>query len=136
MNKKIHLSENHTRTLSSSMIVVEKSLMDLENLLLQQQNSCCFELVRDIDDDTIASNITAIQEAKKYICVMAEKYSTTKEKLSLQRVINSKRTKIWEILTDTLSWKIKGYGMFPKKYSEEYDADINKLIEITNRINC
>jgi hypothetical protein len=45
-------------------------------------------------------------------------------------------TKIWEILTDTLSRKIKGYGTFPKKYSEEYDADINKLIEITNRINC
>jgi hypothetical protein len=118
------------------MIIVEKSLMDLEGLLLQQHNSCCNELVRDIDDYTIASNIAAIQEAKKYICELAEKYSTTKEKLSLQRVINAKRTKIWEILTDTLSRKIKGYGTFPKKYTEEYDTDINKLIEITNRINC
>ena len=31
MSKKIHLSENHTRALSSSLIVVEKSLSELED---------------------------------------------------------------------------------------------------------
>jgi hypothetical protein len=55
--------------------------------------------------------------------------------MTLQRVINAKRTKIWEILTDTLSRKIKGYGTFPKKYAEEYDKDINRLLEIINKIN-
>ena len=39
------------------------------------------------------------------------------------------------MLTNTLSRKIKGYGTFPKKYADEYDSDIGKLIEITNRIN-
>jgi hypothetical protein len=136
MSKKIHLSENHTRSLSSSLIVVEKSLMELEDLLLKQSNSCCNLLINDIDDGTIATNISAIQEAKRYICELAEKYGTSQEKLSLQRVINAKRTKIWEILTDTLSRKIKGYGTFPRKYVDEYDSDINKLIDITNRINC
>jgi hypothetical protein len=135
MNKKIHLSENHTRTLSSSLIIVEKSLSELEDMLLKQNNTCCNLLHKDVDDSTIENNISAIQEAKRYICELAEKYGTSKENLSLQRVINAKRTKIWEILTDTLSRKIKGYGIFPKKYSEEYDMDINKLIEITNRIN-
>jgi len=136
MSKKIHLSENHTRTLSSSLIVVEKSLSELEDMLLKHSNTCCNILHIDVDDRTIDNNISAIQVAKSYICELSEKYGTSKENLSLQRVINAKRTKIWEILTDTLSRKIKGYGTFPKKYSEEYDADINKLIEITNRINC
>jgi hypothetical protein len=134
MNRKIHLLENHTRSLSSSLIVVEKSLTELEDMLLKNSNSCCNVLHKDVDDAMIESNISAIQEAKKYICKLAEKYGTSKENLSLQRVINAKRTKIWEILTDTLSRKIKGYGTFPKKYAEEYDSDINKLIEITNRI--
>ena len=136
MNKEIHLSENHTRTLSSSLKLVEKSLLDLEDMLLKQSDTCCNVLHKDVDDKTIADNISAIQEAKRYICELAEKYGTSKENLSLQRVINAKRTKIWEILIDTLSRKVKGYGTFPKKYAEEYDADINKLIEITNRINC
>lgn len=135
MNKKLHLSDNHTRTLSSSLIVVEKSLMELEDILLKQSNSCCNLLIKDVNDEIIATNISAIQEAKKYICELTEKYGTSKEKLSLQRVINAKRAKIWEILTDTLSRKIKGYGTFPKRYAEEFDADINKLIDITNKIN-
>jgi len=136
MRRKIHLSENHTRSLSSSLIVVEKSLLELEDMLLKRSNSCCNVLINDIDDETMATNISAIQEAKSYICELTEKYGTSKENLSLQRVINAKRTKIWEILTDTLSRKIKGYGTFPKKYVDEYDSDINKLIDITNRINC
>ena len=90
--------------------------------------------MKDVDDKTIVTNISAIQEAKKYICELAEKYGTSKDKSSLQRVINAKRAKIWEILTDTLSRKIKGYGTFPKKFAEEYDSDINKLIQITNSI--
>jgi len=134
MSKKIHLSENHTRSLSSSLIVVEKSLLELEALLINQNNSCCNMLMKDVDDKTIVTNISAIQEAKKYICELAEKYGTSKDKSSLQRVINAKRAKIWEILTDTLSRKIKGYGTFPKKFAEEYDSDINKLIQITNSI--
>lgn len=135
MRKKIHLSETHTRSLSSALIVVEKSLLELEDMLTKKADSCCNLLVKDIDDKTMANNIESIREAKKYIGEMAEKYGTTAEKTSLERVIKAKRAKIWEVLTDTLSGKIKGYGKLPKKYVAEYDADINKLIELTNRIN-
>ena len=135
MSRKINLSENHTRSLSSSLIVVEKSLLELEDMLLKKNDSCCNVIVKDNDDGTLANISTSIQEAKKCICVLAEKYGTSRQKLSLQRVINAKRTKIWEILTDMLSRKIKGYGAFPKKYTDEFDADINRLIEITNKIN-
>jgi len=135
MSKKIHLSENHTRALSSSLIVVEKSLTELEDMLQKQSHTCCNVILKDVDDETIENNISTIQEAKRYISELAAKYGTSKENLSLQRVINAKRAKIWEILTDTLSRKIKGYGTFPKKYADEYDSDIKKLIDITNKIN-
>lgn len=135
MRRKIHLSENHTRSLTSSLIVVEKSLLELESMLLTQNNSCCNVLMKDVDDKTIETIIYAIQEAKSFICELTDKYGTSKEKSSLQRVINAKRARIWVILSDTLSGKMKGYGTFPKKYAEEFDTDIKKLIEITNRIN-
>jgi len=134
MSKKIHLSENHTRSLSSSLIVVEKSLLELESMLIMQNNSCCNVLIKDVDDKTIETNISAIQDAKEYICDLAEKYGTSQDKSSLQRVINAKRAKIYVILADTLSRKMKRYGTFPKKHAEEYDSDINTLIEITNRL--
>ena len=135
MSKKIHLSENHKRSLSSSMVVVEKSLLELEEMMLKQNSSCCNMLINDLDDETVKTNISTIKEAKNCICELAEKYDTTKEKLSLQRVIDAKQTRMWEILTGTLSRKIKGYGTFPKEYANEYDSDINRLLEIINKIN-
>jgi hypothetical protein len=135
MNKKIHLPENNTRVLSSSLLLVEKSLKEMEELFFEENDSCCSEVLKDVDNDTILYNISVIKEAKTEICKLADKYGTSKEKQSLQRIIDAKRTRIWEMLTNTLSRKTKGYGTFPKKYVEEYDSDIRKLIEITNRIN-
>jgi hypothetical protein len=135
MDKRIQLSVNHTRSLSSCLIVVEKSLVELYDLMHHENNYCCNEVLKDIDDNAIAENIKIICEARKHICELSEKYGTSSERLSLQQIINAKRAKIWEILNDTLSKKTKGFGTFPKKHSEEYDSDIRKLIEITNRIN-
>lgn len=135
MDKKIQLPENNKRVLSSSLMLVEKSLMEMEELFLKKNDACCYEVLDDIDNDTILYNISIIREARNEICKLADKYSTSKEKQSLQRIIDAKRTKIWENLMNTLSRKIRGYGTFPKKYVDEYDSDIGKLIEITNRIN-
>jgi len=135
MDKKIYLPENNTRVLSSSLMLVEKSLMEMEELFLKKNSACCYEVLNDVDNDTILYNISIIREARNEICKLAEKYNTSKEKQSLQRIIDAKRTRIWEMLNNTLSRKIKGYGTFPKKYVDEYDSDIGKLIEITNRIN-
>jgi hypothetical protein len=135
MNNKIHLPENNKRVLSSTLMLVEKSLLEMEELFLKKNDACCYEVLNDVDNDTILYNISIIREARNEICKLKEKYGTSKEKQSLQRTIDAKRTKIWENLTNTLSRKIKGYGTFPKKYVDEYDSDIGKLIEITNRIN-
>lgn len=134
MNKNIYLSETQARSLSSSLIVVEKSLLELEDMLQNSNNSCCNVLIKDIDDETLANNISAIREAKRYICELAKKYGTHEEKLSLQRIINAKRAKIWEVLTDALSEKSKGYGTIAKKYADEYDSDITMLLEMVNEI--
>lgn len=135
MTKKIHLPENNTRVLSSSLMFVEKSLAEMEEMMLNNNDFFCSEVVKDVDNNVIAANISIIREARTEIGKLADKYNTTKEKLSLQRIIDAKRTKIWEILNNTLSRKIKGYGTFPKKYIDEYDSDLGKLIEIANRIN-
>lgn len=136
MTRKINLPDNHRRSLSSSLIVVEKSLLELEELLQKETFACCNVLTRDVDEKIVNENISAIQDAKRFICELSEKYGTKKEELSLQRVINAKRARIWEILSDTLSKKIKGYGTFPKKHVVEYDGDINKLMELIEKINC
>ncbi|HKK43255.1 MAG TPA: hypothetical protein VJ963_12650 [Bacteroidales bacterium] len=134
MTKNIYLSEIRTRSLSSSLIVVEKSLLELEDMLQNSNNSCCNVLIKDIDDEILSNNISAIRKAKRYICELSKKYGTQEEKLSLQRIINAKRAKIWETLTDALTEKSKGSGAIPPKYADEYDIDITRLLEMVNEI--
>ena len=135
MKKEITLPDNHRRALSSSLYLVEKLLTGMEEVILDQNDTCCSEVLKDIDNPAIAKNLSAIREAKKYICSLVEKYDTTKKTQRLQRIIDAKRTKVWEILNDSFSKKLKGYGSFPQKYANEYDTDISKLIEITNKIS-
>ena len=135
MNKKIHLPENYTRALSSCLLLVEKSLIELKELMLKQNDACCNDVVKDIDDDAIANNISIIQEAKTEICKLADKYSTSKDIQYLQRIIIAKRTMIWIILTDSLPKNLKGFSKFPQEFVDEYSSDIENLIEITKRIN-
>ena len=135
MKKEIPLPDNHNRSLSSSLYLIEKLLCEMEKAILGQDDSCCSETIKDIDNAAIADDLAAIKEARTYICIMVEKYNTSKKSQRLQRIIDAKRTKIWEILNDSMSKKLKGYGTFPLKYAKEYDTDIAKLIEITNKIN-
>ena len=102
---------------------------------MNHTDSCCNVMLGDVDEGTIAADLSAIRDAKAHICELAGKYGTSQETLSLRRVINAKRTKMWEVLNDSRSGKVRGYGAFPRKYADEYDEDIRKLLEIINKIN-
>ena len=53
---------------------------------------------------------------------------------SLQRIIDVKKTKIWEILCDSKAKKLKGFGEFPQKLIKEYDNDIDELMSTADKI--
>jgi hypothetical protein len=132
---KIILRDNHRRSLKSTLMIVERLLIEIQDLMVNQYKSCCFEIKNDIDDDIIYQNLKVIEEARKQICNLTEKYNTDKSIQSLQMIVNVKKTKIWEILCDSTSKKLKGFGEFPQNQAIEYDEDINNLISITNRVN-
>ena len=64
MDKKIHLPENNKRVLSSSLMLIEKSLMEMEELFLKKNDACCYEVLNDVDNNTILYNISVIKEEK------------------------------------------------------------------------
>jgi hypothetical protein len=134
MKKRVQLPDTITRTLSSSLITVEKSLSELENIIINQHDACCNMLSRDVDDERLNNNLSVIREAKTCICELAEKYGISRERQSLKRIINAKQARMWEVLIDTFSGKIKGYGSLSANLAKEYDSDINRLVEITGKI--
>lgn len=131
---KIKLKENHRRSLSSALAMSEKILTEIEDSLKSLKSTCCFRIENDVDPEKIQYNLAIIQEAHEQICKLAAKYNADRQNQSLSRLINAKKTKIWEILCDAKSRKQKGFGEFPKELVKEFDEDIDKLMEITNKI--
>jgi hypothetical protein len=131
---KIELTENHKRSLSSTLIVVEQLLEELEDIMADSKQTCCYELKKDLDIITIENNQKVIKEALTIICSLKEKYNTDKSVQSLQRLIDAKKTKIWETLHNSKSRRMKGFGEFSQKIVKEYDNDIDHLMSITEMI--
>jgi hypothetical protein len=131
---RILLQENHRRSLSSTLMIVEQLLIEIEDLTNLQNRTCCFEIRNDIAKETSDKNLKAIEEARKLICKLAEKYNTDKTIQSLQRIVDAKKAKIWEILCDSKAIKQKGFGEFPTKLVKEFDLDIDELLTITDKL--
>jgi len=128
------LNENHKRSLSSTLLVVEQLLIDIKHLLVNSNQACCTELKNDVDISITEQNLKVIEEALRQICLIKEKFNTGKTIQSLQRIIDAKKTKIWETLHNSKSKRMKGFGEFPQKTVKDYDNDIDELIAITDKI--
>jgi hypothetical protein len=64
---------------------------------------------------------------KQQIGSLVIKYNLKTEEVKTSRIINSRKAKMWETITDTNSRKLKGYSKFPAELAEEFDKDINRL---------
>jgi hypothetical protein len=128
------LTGNHKRSFSSTLIVIEQLLIEIKDNMVNPPQSCCAEVHNDVERSVIENNLLVIEEALDQICSLKEKYKTDKFTGSLQRVIDAKRAKIWETLQNSKSKRMKGFGEFPPKAIKEYDADIDNLMAIADKI--
>jgi hypothetical protein len=126
MNK-IILSENHRRSVSSSIHIIEKMVIEIERAISHPENGFLSKTVNDMPDIDLAHYSSAIAGIKSEIKHISEKYSLRTEEVKISRVINSRKAKMWETVTDTTSRKLKGYKEFPKEMALEFDNDISKL---------
>lgn len=125
--KKIALSENHRRSVSSSIHIIEKMLIEIENVMAHPDNGQMIKTLNDMPDLDKTHFKSAISNIKTEIKYISEKYSLKPEEIKMSRLINSRKAKMWETVTDTNSRKLKGFKEFPKELAEEFDRDIARL---------
>ena len=132
--EKFTLTDNHKRSFSSTLQVVEQLLIEMKDQMVISDQKCCYEIKKDLEYLQVQNNLKVIETALLKICTLKNKYNTDKSVQSLRRLVDTKKTKIWEILHNSKSRKMKGYGEFIQKTVKEYDRDIDELMEITEKI--
>lgn len=128
------LGDNHKRSLTSALVIIEQMLAEVRDIMTNPPGRCCYEVTSDLDNSKIDKNLRIIEDALLQICEIKEKYGVDKSYQSLQRSVNAKKAKIWEVLCDSKSRKLKGFGSLPTSIAKEFDNDIDKLISITSNI--
>jgi hypothetical protein len=126
MDKKI-LSDNHRRSVSSSMHIIEKMLLEIEKTINFPDTGVLSKVVDDMPDIDRDHYSEAIGNIKVQLEFISEKYNLRKEEILMSRLVNSRKAKMWETITDTTSRKLKGYKEFPKELAAEFDEDISLL---------
>jgi hypothetical protein len=133
--ERIKLKDNHKRSLTATLTIIEELLIEVKDLMLSQHKTCCLEIKEDVDPAIKVQNVKAVEEALDIICKLVEKYNISTYTQSLKRIIDAKKAKMWEVLCDSKARKLKGFGEFPSHLIREFDNDIDELMSITNKIN-
>ena len=131
---KQNLTDKHLRSVSSSIYVIEKMVTDIENAIKYPETGILSKTVNDIGNLDIDHYNKAIAKIKTEIKQISVKYSLRTEEIMLSRLINSRKAKIWETITDTTSIKMKGFSEFPRELASEFDDDIARLKEVLDEL--
>ncbi len=122
-----NLPPNHLRSVSASIYLVEKTIDELENMLTRPRQHFTYKIVNDIDDSEKEKLLQSIKQTRAFIAELMRKYGLNREVTYMSRILNARKSRMWEILGDTTSKRMKGYGHLPGETAAELDRDINKL---------
>lgn len=132
--KKVHLLPNHKRSMSSSIHLIEKLVDEVEALLINHKTLETQTIKKDIPKDERGHVLESIREIREEVKRLTEKYDLKKQVVSESRFLDSRKTKAWEILNNSEAKRMDAFGKFPEEIRDEYDADIERLLELVNQL--
>ncbi len=130
----IKLQPNHKRSFSSSIYLLEKLVEEVREVLTSDRQLLMQEIETDLDDGKRRQTLDAVDEIEKEIARLADKYQLTKQEMVESHFLNSRKSKAWEILNDSLSKRMNGFGEFPAEMAAGFDADIEYLLTLVNKL--
>ncbi len=128
------IPESYRNALSSQLGVIEELLNEIESVLKEGENFLFLKIERKIKKEKRKKIKEKIKELKKIISDMKQKFNLKEDVLTDIAVISSRTSKIWEILSDMKTEKMKRYGKIPDGLSDILDPLIDRMIKLTERI--
>ncbi len=132
--KKVTLPENHLRSVSASVYSVEKLLTELSQALQPPSETVMFKTDNNLKTEQLETMKLAIEKTRAHIRFLAAKYQLQPVEVKLSQIVNARKSGMWEILCNTVSKRLGGYGKFPEELSAEFDNDIARLQKLIDAI--
>jgi len=112
--------------------MIEKSIDELETMLLTESRHHTYEIINDLDTKDVKRMLQVIHQVRAVIETLVQKYQLKREVTYMSRILNARKSKMWEVLADTTSKQMKGFGDMPVNMAVELDGDILSLTSLIN----
>ncbi len=132
--EKINLKPNHRRSFSSSMYLLEKLMKEIKDELSGKEPIRMQTIKQDLSEGEKKAVLQAVSDVEQEIARLADKYQLTRQELVESHFLNSRKSKAWEILNDSLSKRMNGFGEFPPELAKEFDDDIDRLLKLVSKL--
>jgi hypothetical protein len=126
---KLKLSASRKRSLAASLIIIEKLVdeLEMESVVGSKRSMKSIQIEKDWDMDAAQKRLNDIREK---IAFLADKYEIKPSIFSWQQLLQSRKSKMWEVLSNSKSERLKGFGEFKASDAHEYDRDIESLLKL------
>lgn len=134
MSDHIKLPDNYLRSVSAAIYLVEKNLDEFEQMLISEKNHTTYKIVNDIGADKTQHLLDVISQSRQIISNLQEKYNLKREETYLSRILAAYKSRAWEMLSDTKSKRMKGYGELQHEQAVILDKDIENLLKVISKL--
>jgi len=132
---KIHLSEPYVRAITSALSIIEEMLNEMEALITSKGIPSLFtEIKNTLSADAKKRAFAKISEMKARISNIKETLTLPETSIRNTTLILSRNGKIWELLCDLQTKRLKSYGKTPEGLVDFLDPIIAELISATEEI--
>ena len=132
--KTVDLHPNHRRSFSSTLFLLEKMIVEIREVLSSDTDLRMQKVTKDLSETKKNEVFDALNLLEKEIGRLADKYQLTPQEMVESHFLNSRKSKAWEILNDSLSKRMNGFGEFPPDLAQEFDSDIEGLLKLVAKL--
>ena len=135
MTSKNKLQDNHTRSLSVTSKLIEKSINEIESILKQDYKNNFVEIIEPVySNEEREKFFELLKELKEANKKMFLSLKLKPNRLTEDRVVFAQLNYLWTILLDSKSEKLHRYGDLAEQDGEIVDEHIDKLLAIIEKL--
>jgi hypothetical protein len=122
------LNLQQKRALRIALMLVEKGVHEVRQMLAHGAHAgILFRVHDDLDDDSRAALLDAIQEIHEIIRDLQARFHLAIDTEERRRVIAAKVALLWEIVTGTDATRLRGYGEVDSRLAALLDPSLDRL---------
>ena len=131
------LSDSHRRVIGSGMLIIDAAAVRMLLLLEDRKSPAGMRIIEGSVTESEREQIrTRVLQLQALIASFVQKYDVQPSKKNLRRILASDVSQIWMVLEDSRPVRIRGYGAMPASSAESLEADLQKMLQIANRLRA